>query len=147
MSNAILNLQSALGRGTELRPKVAGFPVLAEALRQAGVTRNTWSLPSCQSVFVTTLGNVVVPGFSLVSGMTQVPTFDEVALITALRADQSGHSTFPEFLAASWEAGVICYDVDLLARKVSYFGATGDVYVEEYPAVELPESESPESSD
>jgi hypothetical protein len=40
----------------------------------------------------------------LVSGVFDVPSFDRKALIKALRIDQAGESTFPEFLAASWRA-------------------------------------------
>jgi uncharacterized protein YbcV (DUF1398 family) len=40
MSEAIENLQRALDRAAVIRPKVGGFPYLAETLRQAGVTRN-----------------------------------------------------------------------------------------------------------
>lgn len=34
------------------RPNVGGFPFFAECLRQAGVQKNSWSLPSVQSVYV-----------------------------------------------------------------------------------------------
>ncbi len=60
MSKAIANLQAAQQRAMSIRPKVGGFPYLAEALRQAGVTRNQWSLPSCQSLFLTNEGSVVM---------------------------------------------------------------------------------------
>ena len=60
------------------------------------------------------------------------------ALIAALRTDQAGESTFPEFLAASWRAGVVRYDVDFRARTVAYYGCNDEAYVEGYPAVELP---------
>src|SRR5215831_4959465 len=106
MSKAIENLQAAQQRAMSIRPKIGGFPYLAEALRQAGVTRNQWSLPSCQSIFLTNEGPVVMQGAPLVTGMADVPTFDQEALIKALRTDQAGESTFPEFLAASWRAGV-----------------------------------------
>jgi uncharacterized protein YbcV (DUF1398 family) len=46
-------------------------------------------------------------------------------------------STFPEFLAASWSAGVVRYDVDFIARTCTYYGADGDEYVESYPAVDV----------
>jgi uncharacterized protein YbcV (DUF1398 family) len=69
--------------------------------------------------------------------MTDIPTFDREALIHALRIDQAGESTFPEFLKASWEAGVVRYEVDFDKRVVVYFGAEGDSYAEEYPAVEI----------
>lgn len=116
------------------RPKVGGFPYLAETLRRAGVTRNSWSLPSCQSLYVTEDGSVIVLGVPIVTGTVDVPPFDRSALIAALRTDQAGESTFPEFLAASWRAGVVCYEVDFAARTVSYFGARGEEYVETYPS-------------
>jgi uncharacterized protein YbcV (DUF1398 family) len=66
-----------------------------------------------------------------------VPAFDREALIAAIRVDQAGESTFPEFLAASWGAGVVRYEVDFAARTVRYLGCNGEQYVEAYPAVEL----------
>jgi uncharacterized protein YbcV (DUF1398 family) len=66
-----------------------------------------------------------------------VPAFNKEALVAALRTDQAGKSTFPEFLAASWQAGVVRYDVDLVARKVTYYGCNGEEYIESYPAVEV----------
>jgi uncharacterized protein YbcV (DUF1398 family) len=140
MSKAIENLQQAFAKAMAGRPRVGGFPYLAECLRRAGVTRNLWSLPSCQSLYVTELGPVVMPGTPLVSGPADVPAFDGEALITALRTDQAGESTFPEFLAATWCAGVVSYHVDFAARTVAYYGANGEIYTEDYPAVEIERS-------
>lgn len=137
MSNAIENLEAAQRRALAIRPKVGGFPYLAETLRRAGVTRNFWSLPACQSIFLTNDGPVVSQGTPLVTGMTHVPPFDREALISALRRDQAGEGTFPEFLAASWRAGVVRYDVDFAARTVSYYGCNGEEYVEAYPSVDV----------
>jgi uncharacterized protein YbcV (DUF1398 family) len=137
MSTAIEKLQAALTRGEAARPKVGGFPYLAEALRGAGVTRNLWSLPACQSLFLTADGPVLIQGQPLVTGFADVPAFDEAALIRALRTDQAGEGTFPEFLDASWRAGVVSYDVDFIGRTVTYYGCNGEKYVEAYPAVEL----------
>jgi uncharacterized protein YbcV (DUF1398 family) len=137
MSKAIENLQAAQQRAMAGRPKVGGFPYLAETLRRAGVTRNFWFLPSCQSLYLTSDGPVVTQGTPLVSGTVDVPQFNRDALIAALRTDQAGNSTFPEFLAASWRAGVVRYDVDFTARTVAYYGCHGEEYVEEYPAIDL----------
>lgn len=120
-----------------IRPKVGGFPVLAEVLRQAGVQMNRWSLPSCQSVYHMSEGCVVQQGTPLVTGTHEIPKFDRDALIKALRTDQEGRSSFPEFLQSSWKAGVIGYDADFVGRKVIYYGVNGESYVEEYPAVEV----------
>jgi uncharacterized protein YbcV (DUF1398 family) len=52
MSSTIEKLQAAQKRAMAIRPKVGGFPYLAEVLRQAGVKRNLWFLPSCQSLYL-----------------------------------------------------------------------------------------------
>ena len=137
MSKAIENLEAAQRRAMAGRPKVGGFPYLAETLRRAGVNRNLWFLPSCQSLYLTEDGPVVTQGTPLVSGTAEVPPFDQEALIAALRTDQAGESTFPEFLAASWRAGVVRYDVDFTARTVAYYGCHGEAYFEDYPAAEI----------
>jgi uncharacterized protein YbcV (DUF1398 family) len=137
MSKAIEILQAAMQRAMAGRPKVGGFPYLAEVLRRAGVTRNLWYLPACQSLYLTEHGCVVQLGTPLVSEITDVRGFDREALITALRTDQAGQSTFPEFLAASWQAGVVRYDVDFAARTCTYYGARDEEYIESYPAVEV----------
>jgi uncharacterized protein YbcV (DUF1398 family) len=133
MSPAIENLQAAQQRAMAGRPKVGGFPYLAETLRRAGVTRNVWVLPACEALYLTALGPVVTQGTPLVSGAVDVPPFDAAKLIAALRTDQAGESTFPEFLLAAWRAGVVRYDVDLIARTVKYQGCRGEEYREQYP--------------
>ncbi len=130
-------LNAAMQYAMANRPKVGGFPFLAECLRQAGVERNIWSLPGAQSIYVMKDGVVVNQGTPLMSGTADVPAFDEQALIAALRKDQAGQSTFPEFLLASWSAGVVGYEVDFAARTVSYFGARGEKYTESYPLVDV----------
>ena len=137
MSKAIDNLMEAQKRAMARRPKVGGFPYLAETLRRAGVTRNLWFLPACQSIFLTNDGAVVSQGMPLTSGMVDVPSFNHEALVRALRIDQAGESNFPEFLAATWRAGVVRYNVDFAARTVAYTGCNGEEYVEAYPAVEI----------
>jgi uncharacterized protein YbcV (DUF1398 family) len=140
MSQAIKNLTEAMKAAQAIRPRVGGFPYLAEVLRKAGVRRNLWSLPSGQSLYLTKDGPVVMQGTPLVTGIVDVPAFDEAALIRALRIDQAGDSTFPQFLEASWKAGVVGYDVDLEARTVVYRGCNGEEYVEAYPAVSVTEN-------
>jgi uncharacterized protein YbcV (DUF1398 family) len=137
MSKAIENLEGAQKHALAIRPKVGGFPYLAETLRRAGVTRNFWFLPACQSLFLTDDGPVMTQGTPLATGTMDVPPFDREALIAALRTDQAGQSSFTEFLVASWRAGVVRYDVDFAARTVAYYGCNGEEYVEAYPVVEI----------
>lgn len=137
MSKAIENLQGAMQRAAAGRPKAGGFPYLAETLRRAGVVRNQWLLPACQSTYLTTDGPVVIQGTPLLLGPADVPPFDPEALVAALRLNQAGLGTFPEFLEASWRAGVVRYEVDFAGRKVTYCGCNGEEYIETYPAVEV----------
>ena len=130
-------LHTAMSYAMAHRPSVGGFPFLAECLRQAGVEKNIWLLPGAQSIYLMKEGNGVQQGTPLVSGMSDIPVFDKEALITALRIDQKGESTFPEFLSASWNAGVGSYEVDFIARTVTYRGIRGEEYIESYPPVEI----------
>ncbi|MCG6141040.1 DUF1398 domain-containing protein [Leptospira mtsangambouensis] len=139
MTNLTSKLTEAQQFAMSIRPKVGGFPILAEVLRSAGVRSNRWSLPACQAVYQMKEGSVVQQGTPLVSGVFEIAKFDRDALITALRTDQEGRSSFPEFLKAAWEAGVIGYDVDFVGRKVVYYGVNGESYLEEYPAVTMKE--------
>ena len=136
MSRAIENLEASQRMAMALRPAVGGFPYLAEVLRSAGVTRNIWTLPACQSLFLTKEGPVVIQGTPLATGAMDVPVFNREALILALQTDQAGKSSFPEFLAASWRAGVVRYDVDFISRSIAYYGCSGEEYVETYLSVE-----------
>ena len=138
MNSIIEKITAATSHGASVRPKIGGFPYLAEAMRQAGITKNYFDVPSASMVFVTDEGDVLRPGTLLFTEPVVVPAFDEEALIAALRADQRGESTFPEFVMASFEAGVIRYEVDTAARTCTYFGAHGEQYVEDYPTVDLP---------
>lgn len=121
------------------RPQIGGFPFLAECLRKAGVKHNIWLLPAATSMYVIDDEYIVNQGVPLITAMAEVPTFDEVALIRAIRSDQAGESTFPEFLRAAWNAGVSQYDVDFNKRTVIYRGVKEEVYTEEYPLVEVPD--------
>lgn len=137
MNQLIQKLTEAQKHAMSIRPKIGGFPVIAEVLRQAGVQVNRWSLPSCQSIYVMKEGSVVQQGVPLVVGTHEIPKFNRDALITALRIDQEGRSTFPEFLQAAWDAGVVAYDADFDGRKVTYYGSAGETYMESYQTVEV----------
>lgn len=137
MNTAQEKIQTAMQYAFAHRPKVGGFPFLAECLRKAGVEKNIWALPGAQSIYVMKDVTLVQQGVPLVSGMIEVPPFDEQILVTALRTDQAGQSTFPEFLMATWKAGVVGYEVDFLTRTVAYYGARDEKYIESYLEVEV----------
>lgn len=53
-----------------------------------------------------------------------------------MRSGQSGNSTFPEFLEASWYAGIVRYEVDFTRSHSLLLGVNGEEYVESYPEVD-----------
>lgn len=124
-------------RGAAIRPTAGGFPYLAESLRRAGVTRITVTVPSWTTVLATARGSVVQQGTPMTAATTEVPPFDLDAFVAALRANQEGHNTYPEWMEATWRAGVVWYEVDLAARTCTYHSPAGDTYVEDYPAVDI----------
>ncbi|MEU8589565.1 DUF1398 family protein [Streptomyces sp. NPDC048664] len=137
MSTAIENLKAARERAAAVRPEVGGFPYLAEALRQAGVSTYHCTVPAGTSVYVTDAGPVVTQSGPLVDGTADISPWDEKALIAAIRADQAGSTSYPEFVSGCWNAGVLHYEVNLAARTCTYHGALGDSYTESYQPVSI----------
>lgn len=127
---------AAQARGFAARPKIEGFPYLAEALREAGVLRLEFFVPTATSLFTTTAGFAVIPASPVVTEPSDVPAWDESALLAAIEADKQG-GEFPAFVAACWQAGVIRWIVDTSARTCTYYSAAEDEYAEHYRAVTL----------
>ena len=140
MNKAIDNLTEAQKFAMSIRPKVGGFPYLAQGLRAAGVTRNSWCLRLVNLYLSLNLALSCNQASSLISGACEVARFKRDSLFHALRTDQAGKSSFPEFLKSSREAGVVNNDVDLENRKVTCHGVHGESDVEAYPAVEIRET-------
>lgn len=137
MSEAIENLQAAQKRAMAIRPKAGGFPLPGRDATARGSHKKCLVTPGVPEPVPDQRCAGRHTGAPLVSGTTDIPPFNCESLIKALRTDQAGESTFPEFLAASWRAGVIRYDVNFAARTVTYYGCNGEEYTEAYPAVDL----------
>ena len=131
------NLKKAISKSEKVRPKVGGFPYLAQCLREEGFIKNTWYLPSGDSFYFTPEDSLVIPGTSLIEDIATYPPYSKEKLISALRADQSGETTFPEFLMNTWKSGIVKYEVNFIERYVIYYGAAGEEYKETYPSVEI----------
>ena len=124
-------------RGAALRPRTGGFPYLAESLRLAGVTRIAVTVPSWTTVLTSAEGSVIQQGTPMIAATAEVPPFDVDMFVASLRDDQEGRITFPEWMQATWRAGVVWYEVDLAARTCTYRSPAGESSVERYPAVDL----------
>ncbi len=144
MSNhsGILRLQKAFEIAMKLKPDAGGFPYFAEALRRAGFLKNHWNLPGCDALYETDFGNFAqqIPSLVPANGTIAVISgFDREKVIRAIRDDQAGKTTFPEFLQNIWEGGIVSYDVDFTKRIVIYYGfdKANCYYEESYPDVHI----------
>jgi hypothetical protein len=135
MSKATENLEAAQRHAMAGRPKVGGFPYLTETLRRAEVTRNFWSLPACQSIFLTDHGPVVIQGPPLLSGTADVPPFNRADYGVAHRSGGKQHLP-----------GVSCRLVARRSRPLRcrlhcphrrLLRLQGEEYIEAYPAVDI----------
>jgi uncharacterized protein YbcV (DUF1398 family) len=133
--NNVEKLRLAQRHAIDIRPGTHGFPHLAEVLRLAGVRKNHFDVASGGALYLMDGGSVYQPGMPLFAEPVAAPDFDEEALGAAIEADKAGEIAFPEFLRRSWAAGVVRYEVDTARRTCTYVGATGERYVEHYPAV------------
>jgi uncharacterized protein YbcV (DUF1398 family) len=138
VSNVVETITSAQARAAEIKPKVGGFPYLAEVLRQAGVSRCYFTVPSMTALYVTSDGNAIQQGKPILTDMVEVPGFNQPNLVAAIAVDKAGDCTYPEFIEAIWRAGVTGYEIDFAARSCTYFGVAGDRYLESYEQVEIP---------
>lgn len=136
MADPIDVLTVALDRAARVRPAVGGFPYLAEVLRDSGFEHVHCDVAGGTMLYRGPVGAVVTRVPAQAAATVAVPRWDETALVAAIRADQRGERSFPEFLAGCWSAGVTGYDVDLAGRTCTYRSADpGRRYVEQYPAV------------
>jgi uncharacterized protein YbcV (DUF1398 family) len=111
--------------------------VLPADAKTAAITTIETSIAAGGSVYHLAGGSVAQSFEPIAKTAVAVPSWDETALIAAIRADQAGRSTFTEFLRAAWNAGVTGFRVDLTERTRTYVGAGTNTYVETYPAVTL----------
>lgn len=137
MKTNLETLTNALSKALSIRPKVGGFPVMAKVLYLAGVETNQWFLPSCNAIYTFQNEAIMQQGTPLIQGFITIPSYNEKALINAIRKDQRGESTFPEFLQATWDAGIVEYLVDFKNRSVCYKSYKDEQYTEHYPDVDL----------
>lgn len=106
--------------------------------RQARVRTNAFDVACGSALYRTDADAVVQYGTRLRTGTAAVAPFGPDALVEAIRADQAGETTFPEFFESIGNAGVVRYDVDPEAPTCTYQGANRGSNVERYPAVGLP---------
>jgi hypothetical protein len=134
MSTAIEKLQAAQQRAMSIRPKVGGFPYLAETLRRAGVTRNLWYLPACESLYLTDSGPVMSLGTPLVSGtsarnaasttgLTRADAEPTFSCITSSKTDSwcsTSTEINPMTVTVRWSSGNPCLPRIGFADRIAF---------------------------
>lgn len=60
-------------------------------------------------------------------------TFNQAAIVSAIRGAQCDIIKYPEFLKLTMSAGCVGYMVWITGRHVSYFGRQGETHIERFP--------------
>lgn len=108
------------------------FPEVLRRLAEVGVEsycvdyRNqstTYYLPSNEAVSV----SMSMPTIKISN------SFNQEAVVLAIRGAQSDAVRYPEFLGLTMSAGCVGYIVWIAGKHVSYFGRRGEVHLEHFP--------------
>lgn len=110
----------------------ASFPDVVARLAAAGVEGYHADLRRAEKTYYLPDGDsAVVPCAPLATA--PVRDFAPHALVGALRAIQSGRSSYRDFCEQIAAAGCVGYVVSLPGRRAVYFGRTGETHVEMFP--------------
>lgn len=108
------------------------FPSVVAGLSDAGVGSYYADYRSGQTIYYARSGQAV-PMPLPTKDESIAPRFDASALQAAIKGAQRGEVVYPDFLRLSMAAGCVGYHVWIDGRHVSYFGAKGEVHVEQFP--------------
>lgn len=131
MDSTIIDVMRACTSGSDEQRTT--FPQIVGDLLAAGVERyhadlcrweKTYFLPSGESHVTPCLR---LPGEAAVA-------FSAEALTAAIRASQSRQIAYREFCQRALAAGCVGYLVSLVGRRAVYYGRTGEIHVEHFPA-------------
>lgn len=124
---AVIRETSAASAGGRLH-----FGQVVERLAAAGVEsyladyragRTTYYLPDGETLDVPLEA----------SGHRMADSFDDEALVAAIRGAQRGEVMYPDFKRLSWAAGCVGYTVWITGRHVTYVGRRGETHIETFP--------------
>jgi len=109
------------------------YPALAAKLLAAGVL--SYTVDTSTSLIIYRLnGGLIHLGGHAGEPLDIAPNFDEALTIKAIRENQQGKTTYPEFMRSIADAGVRFYEASLKTEKpkVTYIGI-GGFYEEDIP--------------
>ncbi|EPC4333804.1 hypothetical protein ACRZTK_004407 [Enterobacter asburiae] len=112
-------MEKISGKALTFRVKEQGAPFFADILYGAGVVSATWSLPSCECLYLTRKGHMSLDGAPLSGSPGSVPVRESL-LCQAVNRQYEGAVSFSEFLEELWRLGVTQYHVDYIRRTVTF---------------------------
>lgn len=109
------------------------FPQIVDRLSRIGVERYHADYTRQETTYyLANGGSLVVP-----APHDPHPTaieFSAKGVEAAVRQSQNDEHTYPDFVRKTMEAGCVGYFVQLTGRRALYFGRTGDIHEERFPA-------------
>lgn len=115
-------MERVSGKGLIFRVREQGAPFFADILYGAGIVSATWSLPSCECLYLTRKGHMTLEGVPLHGKPGSLPV-RESQLCLAVNRQYDGTASFTAFLEELWRLGVMQYHVDYVHRTVTFMPA------------------------
>lgn len=109
------------------------FPKVVERLAGAGVKSYNADLVKLRKTYYGANGEAYDEALPLNDAPPIAPAFDQQAVVTSLKAIQTGKIGYAEFLRQIMTAGCLHYEVFIAGRKAMYFGRSGEFYIEHFP--------------
>lgn len=109
------------------------FPETVKNLLEVGVERYYTDLIAHQKTYYAQGGAVHFLRLPKSKMPQDAGPFSKEGIVAALRAIQRSEIDYPEFLRRIIRAGTVGYSAFLLGKQVHYFGAKGEIYIENFP--------------
>ena len=131
MDSHIISVVQACTHGSD--EERLTFPAIIGQLMEAGIERYTADFCRLEKTFYLPSGESQVVPCLRIPG-EPATTFSAKDVESAVRASQSQQIRFQEFCRRAMAAGCVGYLVSLAGRRVVYYGRTGDLHIEHFPA-------------
>jgi uncharacterized protein YbcV (DUF1398 family) len=108
------------------------FPEIVGRLAEIGIERYHADYSRQETTFYLPDGDSLVVATPHPSHTTADP-FSATAVEAAVRQSQRNEHTYADFIRKTMGAGCVGYFVQIMGRKVIYFGRNGESHVEHFP--------------
>jgi uncharacterized protein YbcV (DUF1398 family) len=126
--------KAAIKEAVHRADNAASYPEVAQILIDAGVRLYHTDVRSHTIIYNTDQDYFADQGEPAVPDTTPpADVFDQAGIVAAFASIERREVDYQGFLRQLWRAGVVEYEVSLIARRITYYGAHGETHSETIP--------------